>query len=156
MPRVLEEVPDAVLMVIGKGPQMDEVKARIDALGISKAVDIKGYVPDVKVHYRQAKVVALPSVWHENCSLVLLESHALARPVVATRMGGNPEIVSDGETGLLVEAGDAEDTAEKLVKVLASDQVASSMGRAARARAEEMFSMDVAAERNLQVYQKII
>ncbi len=156
MPRVLEEVPEAVLMVIGKGSQLDEVKARIAELDIGSSVDIKGYVPDVKVFYRRAKVVALPSVWHENCSLVLLESHALARPVVATRMGGNPEIVSHGETGLLVEAGNAAETAEALVKVLASDEVASSMGRAARQRAEAMFSMDVAARRNLEVYREIL
>jgi glycosyltransferase involved in cell wall biosynthesis len=156
MPRVVEEVPDAVLMVIGKGEQQDQVRARVKELGVEGAVDFKGYVDDVKVYYRKAKVVALPSTWHENCSLVLLEGHALGRPLVATRMGGNPEIVSDGETGYLYEAGDSAEMAEKLVKVLASDDHARAMGVAARQRAEEMFSMDVASRRNLEVYRSIL
>ncbi len=85
--------------------------------------------------------------------MVLLEAMAAARPVVATPVGGTPELVVDGETGLLVPAGDVDALADALRRLLDDPELAARMGEAGRRRVEERFTAERMVERVLELYE---
>jgi glycosyltransferase involved in cell wall biosynthesis len=101
---------------------------------------------------REARVVALPSRT-EGLPIVLLEAMAQARPVVATPVGGTPELVVDGETGVLVPPGDVHALAQALREVLDDDERARRLGESGRRRVEEHFSAERMADAVLKLYE---
>jgi glycosyltransferase involved in cell wall biosynthesis len=105
-------------------------------------------------HYRMADIFIAPSVWNEPFGMVIVEAMASGLPVIATRSGGIPEIVKDGETGILAERGDSDGLAAAIMRLLENDTLAESMGSAGRKRATELFSWERIAERMLSVYQQ--
>jgi len=105
--------------------------------------------------YREADMCVFPSVCNEPCSMPIVEAMATGVPIVATRGGGTPELVVDGETGLLVERGDASALAEAILRLLSDEKLRKSMGRAARKRAVELFSWDQIVKNLLYLYQEI-
>ena len=121
---------------------------------------------DLPVLYRGAAVLALPSV-HWTCfgryvavsellGLVALEAMASGTPVVASRIGGLPEIVEDGVTGFLVEPGDVDELRERLAELLRDGALAARLGRTARERALEAFTWQACAERCLAAYAELV
>lgn len=152
---VLEQVHDAEFVVVGDGPQLEEARRYANARGLSRVMFV-GKVADTLPYYRRAKVLVHPSIIPENCSLVLLEAHAVGRPSVTTRVGGNIEIVHPGETGLMTNPGDHEDMAEQLVKVLASTEEATRMGRNARIRAEDNFRMEHKVFDHTRLFKRLV
>ena len=81
----------------------------------------------------------MPSEWYENCPLSLLESLALGRPVIGSRIGGIPELIEEGSDGLLVPPGDAEALAEAIGRLTRAPERAAAMGRAGRRKVETSF-----------------
>jgi glycosyltransferase involved in cell wall biosynthesis len=104
-------------------------------------------------HYRMFDIFVGPSVWNEPFGMVIVEAMASGLPVIATRGGGVPEIVKDGETGLLTERGDSAGLAEAITSLLENDDLRESMGRAGRQRALQLFSWEKVSERLLTLYQ---
>lgn len=124
-------------------------------------------VPDEELPalYRQAAVLALPSV-HETCygrrvrisellGLVVLESMASGTPVVCSRLGGLPEVVQHGVTGYLVEPGNVAELRERLAEILADTALATRLGRNARELVLERFTWQACAERCLNAYNEV-
>ncbi len=105
MPALLQRVPQARLVIIGGGPLQGELQALIEALGLQAQVRLLGQRTDVADLTVGFDVFAMPSLT-EGLSIALLEACATRLAVVATAVGGNPEIIRDGQTGLLVPAGD--------------------------------------------------
>ncbi len=137
-------------------------------LAEERRVQFLGAVPDsdLPALYRQAQVVALPSV-HRTCygrdvavsellGLAAIEAMASGTPVVASRIGGLPEVVEDGVTGFLVEPGDVEELRERLAELLRHRPLAVRMGRNARERVLERFTWDACAERCLAAYSELL
>jgi glycosyltransferase involved in cell wall biosynthesis len=104
--------------------------------------------------YRMSDIFIAPSVWNEPFGMVIVEAMASGLPVIATRGGGIPEIVQDGETGLLAERGDSAGLAEAIMSLLENDGLRQSMGRAGRKRVMELFSWERISERLLSIYQE--
>ncbi|HLE47918.1 MAG TPA: glycosyltransferase family 4 protein [Candidatus Thermoplasmatota archaeon] len=132
---VRQRIPDARLTVVGAGDRNAEFREK--ARGLGDAVVFKGRLSEDELvgEYQRAAVVALPSTTDaESFGMVLAEANACARPVVASRIGGIPDFVVDGDNGLLVRPGDANDLAAKLVTLLRDDELAQTMGRRGRAR----------------------
>src|SRR5262249_14157539 len=100
MAGVVEQRPDAWLVLIGDGPDCGALVARARALGIAHRVIFTGYQAAPGPWYRLADVVLMPARW-EALGMVAVEAMAAARPVVASRVGGLPEVIVDGITGLL-------------------------------------------------------
>lgn len=153
---VLDEMPDAKLLLVGDGKKYNEGRAYATRAGIIDSTIWVGYQKNTEFFYKSAKVVAHPSIIPENCSLVLLEAHASGRASVSTKVGGNGEIIDPGVTGWLSHPGDEADLAEKLVGILASDDVARRMGHAARARAESLFSIDRAVDDHCHLFHNLV
>ena len=129
---------------------------RAASLNLRPHVRWLGTLPYEQVgeHYRSADVVVNAS-FSESFGRSLIEAMAVGRAVVATRVGGSPEIVEDGKTGLMVEAGDSRAMADAICRLLAHGQLRRSMGRAGRRRAAAMFSWDSVAQRVARLYEEI-
>jgi len=112
---------------------------------------LAGYRPDVPGLLEGCDVFCLPS-HAEGLPLVLLEAMSRGRPVVASAVGGTPELVEDGETGLLVPPGDVDALREALGRLLGDAELAARLGRAGRERVRERFSADAAAAQVLRLY----
>ena len=123
--------------------------------GVADAVSFPGRVGDVASWLRRAAVVVHPARW-EGFGLALLEAMLCERAVVATSVSSIPEIVVDGETGLLVPPDDAARLTEAVVALLGNPTRARAMGEAGRARALEEFSVERMAERTTVVYEEAL
>jgi alpha-maltose-1-phosphate synthase len=136
----------------------------VRTLAARRAVDFLGRLSDdhLAALYRGAQVVVLPSV-HRTCygryvpvsellGLAAIEAMASGTPVVASRIGGLPEVVSDGETGFLVEPGNVADLRGRIAEVLADRRLADRLGRAAREMVLDRFTWDRVAERCMRAY----
>ena len=122
--------------------------------GVADRLRFTGVRNDIPRLMREADLITLPSLT-EACSMVIIEAMAMGKPVVATRAGGNLELVDDGVTGLLVErAHDA--VAEATVRILQDLPGRDRMGAAARTRAEERFSARAMAQNMEALYQRVL
>jgi glycosyltransferase involved in cell wall biosynthesis len=144
-------MPDVEATLVGEGPERSHLEASASELGLDEGVDFMGQVADVRPHIASAHVLALTSA-HEGLPNAVLEGMAMGRPIVATRVGGVPEVVRDGIEGHLV--GHApEDIADGLARVLSDASVQRRMGAAARSRAES-FSWDRVVARTEAAYAR--
>jgi glycosyltransferase involved in cell wall biosynthesis len=147
---------DAVVLLAGKdleagGAFERELAALAEDHGVEERVVFAGYRDDVPDLLAAADVFVLPS-WDEGLPLTVLEAMAAATPVVATRVGGTPEAVVDGETGLLVPPGDVDALTRALDDLLGDAGRARRFGDAGRRRVAERFSLSAMCERVLATY----
>jgi glycosyltransferase involved in cell wall biosynthesis len=146
-PTVLEAMPDARLVLAGVG-EVERARAIARENGFEASLVMPGWIGGEEKErlLRDAWVFALPSHW-EALPMSVLESMAAGVPVVASRVGGIPDTVVEGETGLLVEPRDINRLAAALVTLLRDEQRRLEMGAAGRARAREHFSAEVVVPR---------
>jgi glycosyltransferase involved in cell wall biosynthesis len=136
LPMLLERCPDALLVLVGDGPERKECEALAAQLAIGQAVRFLGQRDDVPDLLTALDIVAMPSR-SEGLSYVALEAAAAGRPVVAFRTGGIPELVQHERTGLLVPAGDLSALAENLCRLLQDADLRRALGEHARAHAQQ-------------------
>lgn len=152
--RVSSERPDARLAILGWGPLEEEVKAHVSRLGLSEVVLVPGRV-EPRDWLARADVFAHTSRW-EGFGIVLLEAMLASLPVVATRVSAVPEIVVDGETGLLAAPGDAPAIAAHLLSLLDDETRRTALGAAGLRRAREQFSVARMTDRTVAVYERAV
>jgi glycosyltransferase involved in cell wall biosynthesis len=145
-------VPGLALDVAGRGPLEPALKAYARELGIENAVRFLGFVSPVQNAVEDAAIVVIPSLG-EGFGMVALEAMERGRPVIASAVGGLPEIVADGETGLVVPPADAEALAEAMVALAGDLGRAAEMGNAGRARALAEFPPERSADRIEALYR---
>ena len=150
-PRVLERVPDARLLIVGDGPERSKLEGQARELGLEAHVVFAGTRTDVAQIVRASTIVLLPSE-HEALPTTLIEAAACATPAIACDVDGVPEVVIDGDTGLLVPVHDPPALAEATIRLLEGDALRLSMGERARQVARERFDGHVWAERLQDVY----
>jgi glycosyltransferase involved in cell wall biosynthesis len=150
------------LGVIGEGPMGRELEARATELGVADRVDFHGFVSRDTLNRRVAgcDLFVLPAVYDakgdvEGLGVVLVEALSHARPVVASAAGGIPDIVRDGETGLLVPPGDPEALAASIRRLLEDPELAARLGRAGRAHVESRFSWPGIIDRLVELYERV-
>lgn len=140
------------LAIVGDGPRRSELEKAVTASGVADRTWLAGSREDVADLLRGFDVFVLPSL-NEGISNTVLEAMATGLPVVATRVGGNPELVVDGSTGALVPSGDALALAATIERYAADQALRSAHGRAGRARAEATFSLGSMVKGYLGVYR---
>lgn len=143
------------LLLVGDGPDSVEIRACFQSLIDSRHVVMTGRRDDVDALNALSDIFVFPS-FHENLSFALLEAMNAGLPVIATAVGGNVEIVVDGETGYLVPAGDAESLAQRIMELTADASLRERMGRAGRARLESCFSAETMISRTDDLYRSLL
>jgi glycosyltransferase involved in cell wall biosynthesis len=143
--------PGPRLVIVGEGPLEADLKRRAASLGL--AVTFAGQRPDVPALLAEADVFVLPSAW-EGQALILQEALRAGAPIVATRVGGNPELLGE-DAALLVPPGDARRLADAVRSVLADPAVAARLRRAAQDRARSLPAEDDAVAAALAEYRRI-
>lgn len=147
---VRQQRPDFRLTLIGDGPLRQEMQTLATQLAVEQAVEFLGNRHDVPAQLAAASMFIL-STRTEGLSISLLEAMAAGLPVVATAVGGNPEVIVEGQTGFLVPRGSAEKLAEKIVWLLDHPREAQAMGRAGRERVETHFDV----RQTVRAYQRL-
>jgi glycosyltransferase involved in cell wall biosynthesis len=145
----------ARLRLVGDGPARPAVEALAASLGLAGDVDFLGERDDLPALLAGADVFLLPSA-SESFGLAALESLASGVPVVASNVGGLPEVVTDGEVGFLHAAGDVAAMSASALRLLEDGLLRARFGAAARARAETMFRVDPAVDRYEAIYRRVM
>lgn len=158
MPVVLEKFPEARLHIVGEGSSRKEYERVVKNLGIGKNIIFHGKAPNNKVHefYQNANIVLVPSVCIDQYPLVGLEAMASGVPVIGSNIGGIPEWLEDGRTGLLVEPGNTEQISSSLIKILSNENLMKTMAENARKRAENWPNHEDYADKLIEIYNNII
>jgi glycosyltransferase involved in cell wall biosynthesis len=149
MPPLLARVPTTRVLIVGGGEREPELRARARDLG--EAVRFLGPREDVPLLLAACDLVVLPSL-SEALPTALMEAAAVGRAVVATRVGGVPEVVQDGRTGLLVPANDAQALAEAMAALLGDAERSRAFGAAARKLAWERFGIEQQVRHTLELW----
>ena len=147
-----KELPDLELEIAGRGPLEPALRALARELGVGDAVRFLGHVTPIQGAIENAAVVVVPSMG-EGFGMVALEAMERARPVIAANIGGLGELVRDGETGVLVPAGEAEPLRDAIVRVAGDLELARAMGEAGRRRALSRFLQRACTERTELLYE---
>ena len=139
--RLRERGVDACLCMVGDGPDRLQTERRAHLLGIMRHCFFLGYQDDVAPFYAAFDALLLPS-GNEGTPVSAIEALAGGRPVVATRVGGVPDVVREGEDGFLVEPGAVDDLADRLGRLAADPGLRTRMGEAGRARVLPLYSVE--------------
>ena len=155
---VLKSFPQARLMIAGDGPARLGLEQAVGQLGLERVVQFIGWVePDeVAGFVNSSTLVVVPSRWEEPFGLVALEAALMGRAVVATRVGGLPEVVLDQETGILVEKENSAALAEAIISLLTHPDLTVTMGRAGLSRAREVFAWTTFVDAYDDLYRRLI
>jgi glycosyltransferase involved in cell wall biosynthesis len=155
IPLVLEKCPRAKFLFVGDGALRPQIEDQVVRLGVARQVVFTGYRDDVARLLKTVDVVVLPSRW-EGLPLVLLEAMACRKPIVASRVTGNVDVVVDGMTGFLVPSGVPQALAEKIVQLLQDARLRDDLGRHGRERVEQEFSLERMVGQIRSVYQALL
>lgn len=148
LPEVLKPFPDTRLVVVGFGPLLNHYQRLCRHLGIEKAVQFIGPVPNDQLpgYYTGATVYVAPTLGRESMGIVLIEAMACARPVIASDIPGYNEVITHEHDGLLVQAGEAEALAQTIVRVLSSPELQTKLGQQGLHRARQFAWPNIARQ----------
>jgi glycosyltransferase involved in cell wall biosynthesis len=153
--RVRGECPGVRLLVVGDGRMRQDLERLAGDLGVGELVAFTGALEDPSDALESMDVFVLPSL-QEALGIAILEAMARAKPVIATTVGGIPEAVAHGETGLLVPPGDDAALASAIIALVRSPEQRREMGARGRARFEALFTANLMARRTLEVYRRVL
>lgn len=159
--RLLPHHPNLHVWIIGKEPQhsaeqyAEQLQHIVEHTGMRQQVEFLGFRTDIPAILAQIDVLALPSL-QEPFGKIVIEAMAMGKPVVASRVGGVPEIVEDGVTGILIPPADAAALASALRKLIANRDTRETMGREGRQRVEKLFSLEENVRQTEHLYEHFL
>jgi len=145
------------LLIAGSGPSgasLESLRSSLGAGNIRFAGHLNG--DEVGEFINRAKFVIIPSEYYENCPLSILETMASGKPVIGAAIGGIPELIENGEDGLLFEAGNVDDLREKIARLSDDPKLAASMGKKARQKIIDFYNREVHYQRIMKVYEEVL
>lgn len=156
MPHIVSNINNVRCLIVGDGIEMEDLKREAVELGVGDRVIFAGRVPNSEMpkYYAASDVVVLPSL-KEATSIAGLEAMAMGRPLIGTKVGGIPQIIADGETGILAPPRKPEELAYTIVSLLNNNRKCDLMGLNARKRVEKEFSWEVIAKGSMEIYHKV-
>ena len=153
--RVLQKGINTRLVMVGDGSERTNVEHRARCLGVYEKCVFVGKQPNIVDYLSAADVLLLPSE-QESFGLAALEAMACEVPVIASRVGGIPEVVTDGETGFLSEVGDVEKMAEDAARLLKDATLRREMGKRARESAVSRYRTDIVIPQYIEFYERVL
>ena len=143
------------LLLVGDGPDQRRVRDLASRYELNDRVEFLGEIDEVESIVAAADVALFPSE-SESFGLSMLEAQACGVPVVATQVGGLPEVVLHGETGYLEQVGDSESMARRVQLLLSDEPLRQAMGLAGAARAREHFSLESSMRQHVALYERLV
>ncbi|MEW6380574.1 MAG: glycosyltransferase family 4 protein [bacterium] len=140
------------IRIIGTGPLESALRSEyrnVEFCGYKAGEELRRYIDE-------SSFVVVPSEWNENCSMVVLESMAMGKPVIGSRIGGIPEQIEDGETGYLFSMGNIEELAAKMEDLITHPQLRREMGYKARKKVEREYSLTRHCSELLKIYDQVL
>jgi glycosyltransferase involved in cell wall biosynthesis len=153
---VLEALPGTRFLIVGDGVGFDEVRSRVRQMGLETRVGLTGFRRDIPEVMAALDVLALPSIRSEAIPQVIPQALAVGTPVVASTVGGSPELIRDGENGRLVPPGDPRALADAILALLREPGRARAMARAGQALVQERYTIDATMARTAGVYRELV
>jgi glycosyltransferase involved in cell wall biosynthesis len=151
---IVRAVPEARIVILGEGDLRDELTRMIHELGLERHVLLPGFRPDVLSLLKTVDVFVMPSIT-EGLGTSILDAMACGKPVVASAVGGIPEVVAPEETGLLVPPRDPSALGAAIIRLLGGRALAARMGEAGRARVEQRFTAERMVQETLDLYRRM-
>lgn len=158
LPNILKELPNTRLMIIGDGSYAPELKKQVKRLNLENNVIFTGMLPfeSLPDYFNACDLFVNPTIRQNGYDLTILEAMACEKPVVVSNIGSVPTVIEDGVDGLLVPTGDIKKLAEAVIKVLTDKELAQRLGKAARKKILEKFSIESMVEGTIKVYEEVI
>ncbi len=153
---VLAGKPDARFLIVGDGVGFDAVSRRVRDMGLDPSVRVTGFRRDIPEVMAALDVLVLPSIRSEAIPQVIPQALAVGTPVVASTIGGSPELIRDGENGRLVPPGDSRALADAILALLRQPDRARSMALAGQAMVREHYTIDATMARTTTVYRTLL
>jgi glycosyltransferase involved in cell wall biosynthesis len=155
--QAVAQVPDCRLEIVGDGPQRQELEVLAERIARGR-IEFAGYqwMERLLVTLQGARLVVLPSEWYENCPYAILEAFAVGKPVIASDIGGIPELVRDGQDGLLFEPGNVEMLADRIRLLLHDNDAVQRFGHSGRRKMEEKYGANLHYTTFMQVCSTLV
>ena len=152
------DIPDAKLLIAGDGPERERIDAYISEHKLDGRITLLGYQNQDSIHkyITNSRFVVIPSICNENCPYSVLEAMEIGKPIVASRIGGIPELIADGENGYLYKADDINELKEKLTLLLDDDEKVNSFAQKSRELYESYYSPDSYYNELIKIYNKVM
>ncbi len=150
------ELKDLKLVLIGDGPDADELKKLSEDLGIQEQVDFLGYQSDYLKHVANSWFLLNPSTEREDLPLIIIEALSVGIPVIGSNVAGIPEEIEDGVNGLIVPPADADAISDAMVHLLTDEATRMNMAKEARRIFNEKFTKEVMIEQYKEIYRDFI
>jgi glycosyltransferase involved in cell wall biosynthesis len=152
-----KQYPNLHLLIIGNGPEYQYIKEQALKNGLQDKIHLAGVQPHNKIpdFLSAGDIFVLPS-YNEGLPNAVLEAMACSRPVVATKVGGIPEAVRNGETGFLINEKDVGSLVNAINKLLSNEKLCTEMGLSGRKVIEQKFSWEYNAKEHIKIYEKLI
>ena len=152
------DIPDAKLLIAGDGPEREKIEAYISEHKLDGRITLLGYQNQDSIHkyITNSRFVVIPSICNENCPYSVLEAMEIGKPIVASRIGGIPELIADGENGYLYKADDINELKEKLTLLLDNDDKVNRFAQKSRELYESYYSPDSYYNELIKIYNKVM
>lgn len=156
VPAVARDFPGIRVLIVGQGDEEAALQTMSRNLGLSECVRFTGHAPSVVPYLQASDIFVCPSVWEEGFGYVNIEAMAVGLPVIASRVGGITDIVTDGEDGFLVDPGNADALAEKIQLLVASCELREELGVRAQRSVRATFSLKETITRTMDLYINLL
>ena len=154
--RAFEKLPRVPLKILGTGPMEQELRAYVREKGLSN-IEMLGFTSGAEKWeiLRNALCLVMPSEWYENFPVTALEAFMACKPIVAARQGGLPYIVEEGKSGLLFEAGNVSELAQRIQSLVDSPAEAVRMGERGRMLTETKYGPDEGYRNLMKIFSQV-
>jgi len=154
-PAIVREFPSVKFVIVGDGRLRETLESMVQDMKLTNHFRFLGYRKDVHALLSIFDVYALPSLW-EGLPLVILEAMFCRKAIVASRVGGVPEILGENERGLLVEPGNSEELAREIVKLLKDEEMRKAIGRKSFDHVKENFTVEKMVQNYDRLYRTLV
>ena len=154
--QVLKNFPQTKFWIVGDGPQKETVQRQIEVSGLHANVRLTGFREDIPALLAHMDVFVLASIGAEGIPQALTQALAMERAVVATNIGGIPEVIQDGKSGFLVAPKNSEQLAEKICRLLKDSALRAGFGKVGGSRVTEYYGLDTMLNRTERLYESLI
>jgi len=153
LPEIIKSRNDAKLIIFGDGELRSKLETQINKLNLEKSIFLPGELSNAQKYLKAFDIFVLPSV-KEGLPYVILEAGAAGLPIIATRVGGIPEMIKNDTNGLLISPGDPAEISDTIIKLINNENLRDSLSQNAASQFKEKFSFEKMIEQTKQLYQK--